>query len=579
MGKVRLGAAPARRLLRTSALLMPLMSADPSAADHCPTVFCRHMTSVPDDPVVAPVPSALPLRVDYVHDIASSVDGYDRANNTYRDDWLERVLFNPPSRPFQSLSCQYEAAALPQEPVDDFGSCEDLGGRLAPDGIASIRWSLVDPEGLLTGEEILDEKTYALERARPVIGSDCILEIGSGPPPLVVPPAACIFEASAPPPPAAVAVANDAYSYTVRIEWLDSDGTVVRSGSQDIAIPRSAPLIVSLGDSFASGEGNPDQDGRSEHGGIDDCFDDTSQMVLFDNNPDMISEPIWFEPRDHRSMRSASALAARALLEDYPYLVFLSLAKSGAGVEDGDSDSGPDVDLLEQLRTLQALIEEHPDRKIDVLLISIGGNDVGFADILEGFTTGWLNHGEALDDFQAALDVLSGADPGGGYPLVDQTIDQLELNVSNILITEYPVSLFNRADNTPREGCEIFEGFDADLLGPLSIGVREAELIGTMGESLNAEIHRTSSLYGWRVVDGIAKRFESRGYCSGEDARYFLWVEESCDRQGDFEGTMHPNRAGTRVAAQEIERHLRAVLPPPPNAQDPVLGTDPVAPP
>ena len=128
-------------------------------------------------------------------------------------------------------------------------------------------------------------------------------------------------------------------------------------------------VIVGLGDSVASGEGNPDV--RKQAGG-----------------------PLWQDPRCDRSAESFQAKAALAVEQSSrrTSVSFVHLACSGAAI--GKGVSGPywgispgdaDLPLASQTGRLRSLTA---GREIDALLISIGANDLGFGDVLENAPTG-----------------------------------------------------------------------------------------------------------------------------------------------------------------------------------------------
>src|SRR3954465_2330206 len=112
-------------------------------------------------------------------------------------------------------------------------------------------------------------------------------------------------------------------------------------------------VVASIGDSVASGEGNPDVSPRG-----------------------------WLERRCHRSLRSGAALAARAveLGDRHSVVTLVPLACSGATVGEGllapydgvepNRAKGALPPQVDQLRAI--------DRDVDALLISVGANDVNF---------------------------------------------------------------------------------------------------------------------------------------------------------------------------------------------------------
>jgi hypothetical protein len=63
----------------------------------------------------------------------------------------------------------------------------------------------------------------------------------------------------------------------------------------------------------------------------------------------------------------------------------------------------------------------------------------------------------------------------------------------------------------------------------------------------------------WRRVTGLSNAFKKHGYCAQE--KYYRWAEDSCDQQGDFRGTLHPNEAGSDAISRILEQELRLVMP------------------
>lgn len=136
-----------------------------------------------------------------------------------------------------------------------------------------------------------------------------------------------------------------------------------------------------------------------------------------------------FALRSHRSSYSWPALAATALEREDPHssVTFLHLAASGAGITEGLLNDYQGVDLepatamntyrmAGQIEQAQGLLEcwdpsvsgyrrEHC-RKIDVLSISIGINDIGFQQILYSLTkskTGLSSAGMSSDEIATAV--------------------------------------------------------------------------------------------------------------------------------------------------------------------------------
>lgn len=122
-------------------------------------------------------------------------------------------------------------------------------------------------------------------------------------------------------------------------------------------------LMVALGDSYASGEGNP----RNVEAWL-------SEAGAF--------RPYWDDDNCNRSSRGAPAQSALALEKASPYssVTLVDVACSGATVDSGvlgpQRQAGQTSSQIQQLR---GLIGERP---IDIATISIGGNDTGFQSVL-----------------------------------------------------------------------------------------------------------------------------------------------------------------------------------------------------
>ena len=157
--------------------------------------------------------------------------------------------------------------------------------------------------------------------------------------------------------------------YPVELEITTADG-------QKMTTQRDVPfrdyLIVSLGDSIASGEGNPDR------------------ICLPLTCPPCSTPETWQDRPCHRSSLSGPSQAARLIETGDPTtsVTFVHLACSGAqvtrgilyawpGIEpDGDRKVPPQADVLAQLM-------KGWGRKPDAVLVSIGANDAEFAEAVK----------------------------------------------------------------------------------------------------------------------------------------------------------------------------------------------------
>ena len=76
-----------------------------------------------------------------------------------------------------------------------------------------------------------------------------------------------------------------------------------------------------------------------------------------------------------------------------------------------------------------------------------------------------------------------------------------------------------------------------------------------MAPELNRNVEAATAAHGWTLVDGIYEGFARHGYCADEN--YLVRLQESFLRQGNKEGTVHPNVQGHAVYAANILREWK----------------------
>jgi lysophospholipase L1-like esterase len=295
-------------------------------------------------------------------------------------------------------------------------------------------------------------------------------------------------------------------------------------------------LIVSLGDSVASGEGVPE---RPRSG---------------------LAPARWEDKRCHRSAYAGPAVAARRLAERSPRIAitFVHLACSGATISSGllgsyagiTNTSGPQ--LAPQVTVLDEIAKR---REPNAVLLSIGANDVGFSDVVISCAThrhrGSCFRGTLGDEVASKLKALPGL-----YAKLHESLTGLS---STIYLTEY----FDPTGNAFGEACE-------SVLKPRIYGLR---LFGLNHEDLhdarakllsplNQTLAEAAASYHWTEVTGIAEAFRDHGYCAGPDG-WITTLPESIRQQGSLRepeasivGTLHPNKQGQKQIAARIQTTL-----------------------
>lgn len=347
-------------------------------------------------------------------------------------------------------------------------------------------------------------------------------------------------------------------------------------------------FIVSIGDSYGSGEGSPDVTQR------------------FDVLGFVSEDARWVDRRCHRSANAGSAQAAVDIERSDPQssVTFISLACSGATIDrevgEGAAHRGSGVlngyvgteapSPRSYLKSqVQALAEAADGRTIDALIISGGGNDIHFADIIADcvwhniprFITPWGPTAGRCHEQPAIQDRL--ADDLAELPnrydrlaaaLADPApVGRPALDIDRVYLTEYPDPTTDDAGNTCSSMLgEILPTTPFDF-AKIHIDMDEAEwareeVIRPLNAAVRAAAERHADK-GWEAVTGISERFHKHGYCA-ED-RYMVQAYESAIQQGPLwdtsiyhrgaltpqelmaqTGTMHPNRKGYAAYAAQI---------------------------
>ena len=166
----------------------------------------------------------------------------------------------------------------------------------------------------------------------------------------------------------------------------------------------NAIVVAALGDSYASGEGNPDQPATYPS-------KVPSGNDWFTRGPTPTRKARWWDEQCHRSLVSWPVLAALRLALQSPHhvIMLLDFACSGATIENGifnrqkktvglvarsqidalrDALCEPQTGDADQIEltgsTAKVRSCKSPLRKPDALLLAIGGNDVNFAGVAQG---------------------------------------------------------------------------------------------------------------------------------------------------------------------------------------------------
>jgi len=148
------------------------------------------------------------------------------------------------------------------------------------------------------------------------------------------------------------------YTFTLHV----TDGAAKASVATSAQVKNI--LMVAMGDSYASGEGNPRNVGA----------------WLTQGGPFSAFRPYWDNDVCHRSVHGAPALAALALEKTSALtsVTLVDVSCTGATVRQGILGVQPGTGQT-QIALAKSLIGDQP---VDLVSISIGGNDVGFGSVL-----------------------------------------------------------------------------------------------------------------------------------------------------------------------------------------------------
>ncbi len=339
-----------------------------------------------------------------------------------------------------------------------------------------------------------------------------------------------------------------------------------------------------MGDSYAAGEGNPER-------GIADPSkpDDFSGLSWGNDTSNWIPIAGATQEADrltcHRSDEAGAPKAQRALQALYPGVTFKLgfTACSGATTRDllHDGYTGPGTRIealkgnarvaqpaqVDRIRTFKT----QQGGQLDAVYMSIGGNDIGFGDIISdclfpfdvtpgGCKTKW----EAL--IPQKLDTLA-----DNYRALDGAIRD-KLGSMPILRSDYPNPLHN---GSPAQDPPVCHGDDFAAHGEVGIGApddflknnlstEEAVFAFGLAGAMNSVMNRGDAPRWTRVT---APPSSGRGLCTGTPS--FNLNSAGLHRQGhDMDvplfvisgGLLHPNDQGYEGYAASIVSSLRPLV-------------------
>ncbi|HEX6987325.1 MAG TPA: SGNH/GDSL hydrolase family protein, partial [Planctomycetaceae bacterium] len=295
-------------------------------------------------------------------------------------------------------------------------------------------------------------------------------------------------------------------------------------------------LIVAVGDSVASGEGNP----------VD-------------------AKARWLDEGCHRSAAAGFEQAARLLgeVDRRRSITFVNLACSGAEIEEGllgsydgvGSGGGkpyaPQVDRLHRIAEIRGRRKGEPE--VDAVLVSVGANDLRFSEVV----LQCANLGDCRKPAKGPLDARLKA-LGPRYDDLGEALAE-EVPGAPVLISEY----FDPTHDEAGDFCKDGPG----LAGESEVKWAYKQVLRRLNEEVRTAAHRNH----WQYLDEIASDFSHHGYCVRKSKRWVRTFPEAVHMKNAL-GTLHPNEDGHRAIARRVAGPLAELLDfrtpaPPPSAE------------
>lgn len=338
-------------------------------------------------------------------------------------------------------------------------------------------------------------------------------------------------------------------------------------------------LIVGMGDSFASGEGNPDVPVKFEAKRAVRYGDDKPGVNFsFGGFPARVGgwqeigdqkfrrgDARWMDRACHRSLYSHQLRAALQLAIEDPHraVTFVGLSCSGAEITEGLFlrykghewvKSPPDLSQISAAAVAQcggnvAPLKEYPEayhqrmrvpelenvlalrkckrskaRKIDLLFVSIGGNDIGFSRLVANAVLadksllkrlgGWF--GRVFRSAEAYAKLKSLKFRYKSLKSVAHNVLHIPWRQADrVILTGYPGMAFLSDGKAVcpdgRAGMEIVPAY--------KLSEKRVRAGVAVAEKLNADMRSHAKRNGWSFTDSHRPFFNGRGLCAGSDDR------------------------------------------------------------
>jgi lysophospholipase L1-like esterase len=328
-------------------------------------------------------------------------------------------------------------------------------------------------------------------------------------------------------------------------------------------MPRPMTIAL-LGDSYASGEGAPNRPlvrtAQTLNGALDK------------------GEGMWDDTLCHRSQKGGLLQGVKSLIDKTPSFEFdyINVTCSGAETDDGlinsqaIDDQGVPMDPGNrkrggskpgQIRQVLDWLDAKRYPVLDALVMSIGGNDVGFDGVVTTCLAGIF--GDCANEVKPKVREALAHLPARYNALNTHFISDFQARrkaIGRIFITEYPDPTNGADGKSCSSGLTRGAGNPFDCWGPLEMGISASDFSFLKTEvlvGLNNAVSAAARMHGWNFIGGIAAKSATQGLCNCRGG-YFNTLGQSDHVQGDLYGSIHPNAAGySNTYAPQVFKELQ----------------------
>ncbi|MGQ0672901.1 MAG: hypothetical protein ACT4N2_08505 [Hyphomicrobium sp.] len=373
-------------------------------------------------------------------------------------------------------------------------------------------------------------------------------------------------------------------------------------------------LIAGIGDSFGSGEGNPDlpvrfsRERAADYGKLEKSPDLAGYPARVGSwarigDKDFIDESArWLDTACHRSLYSHQIRAALQLAVEEPHraVTLVDVACSGAEVTTGlflrykGNEWVPTPPELSQISavaeaqcgTRTALPQDLPEayhingaipelqgglvlrkcdrdqaRRIDLLFASVGGNDIGFARLVANTVLadkslvrrlgGWFGQIHGDAQSTALLDRLDER-----YKAMNRAVHGI-LHIpweesDRVILTAYPpLAVLGDGKSVCPDGSAGME-----VYRDFSLNQQRALESSALADRLHDVMAKSARTHGWTFADGHRRAFNGRGICAGFSDNAFS-IADDLRLPRKLDGQWQPYNPADFKAYSSRERWFR----------------------